>query len=170
MSNPTEKEKGIRLWTPAGNVFLFLKLYIQVNTQYSVFLTRVLKTPRITLHVWRGNSLRWSRSGVINARRSARGSLWASRGVWARLTLPSLLPPPPRRYVCPSPRQMPTGRGLSSLLGARPGTSNGVQSTSVLFSSCTLWERRMKAMLVYTCAAALMPLQIATFFADEMYS
>lgn len=51
MSNPTEKEKGIRLWTPAGNVFLFLKLYIQVYTQYSVFLTRVLKTPRITLHV-----------------------------------------------------------------------------------------------------------------------
>lgn len=93
---------------------------------------------------------------------------------------PSLSPPPPpRRYVCPSPRQMPTGRGLCSLLGTRPGTSNGVQSTSVLFSSCTLAAFRasdennvslhLRANTYVQNVAVLKLLQIPNFFTDYMY-
>lgn len=124
------------------------------------------------LHVWRANSRRWSTSGVINARRSARASLWASRGVWARLTLPSPSPPPPpRRYVCPSPRQMPTGRGPVHCWALGQGHLTACRAPR--FSSAParsqLWERRMKATLVYTClhvqnVAALKLQQIPNFF------
>lgn len=143
MSNPTEKEKRIKLWTPAVNMFFVSKsVYSGVRTVLYVFLTYVLKTPRIRLRVWHVNSLRWSRSGVINARCSVRASLWARRGVWARLTLLSLLPPPPLTsagvmFVCHLARCQRGGK-LDSPLGTRPLRSYAVQSTSVLFSACML--------------------------------
>lgn len=99
--------------------------------QYSLFfLTCVLKTAPIRLLVGHVNSRRCSRKGVINARCSVRGSLWASWGVCAPpcTSLP-FATAATVMFVCHLARRQ-QGRGGSSLLGARPRRSYGVPSTS----------------------------------------